>query len=113
MLKKIILMCVVVIITNIAITACSEDLSSPRNGVYRSEEIFGQAWTVQTWTISEGNNITKTAFGIASASGTFTVDGDRMTITYTFLGETHTTTHTITEIMRDSFRVDGTLFMRQ
>ena len=91
-------------------SACGGSMDAPRNGTYRSSGILAQ-----TWTLSGSNNITmSTVGGLVSSSGTWSIDGDRLTITLTgpIIG-TQVLTHTITEITRDSFRIDGTLFERQ
>jgi hypothetical protein len=39
--------------------------------------------------------------------------GNRLTVTATMFGFESTTTYTITDITRNSFRIDGELFVRQ
>ena len=108
-MKKLLALALAAVMLLMLIAACGGNLSSPRNGTYRSEGLL-----TQTWTFSGSNEITlSTAGGLVSSSGTYTISGTRMTITSTLLGIETTTTYTITEITRDSFFIDGTRFVRQ
>lgn len=91
------------------ITACNGDLSSPKNGTYTSEGAISQ-----TWTFSGSDEITlSTVGGLVSTTGTYTIDGDNITITSTLWGTTTTQTNKITEITSTSFFIDGTKFVKQ
>jgi len=91
------------------LAACGGEMTAPRNGTYRSEGLLAQ-----TWTFSGTNDVTmSTAGGLVSSSGTYAINGNRLTITSTLLGTETTSGYTITEITRDTFRIDGTLFTRQ
>jgi hypothetical protein len=81
---------------------------APRNGSYRSEGIIPQVWT-----FSGSNDITMSVGGVLSASGTWRINGNRLTVTASMFGFESTSTYTITDITRNSFRIDGELFVRQ
>jgi len=96
-------------VTIILATAGCGGGGSPANGTYRSEGLLGQ-----TWTFSGRNEITMSAVGgLVSTSGTYTISGTRISITTSVLGIETTVSHTITNITRNSFYIDGTRFVRQ
>lgn len=96
------------VVVVLLLAACGE-MTQPRNGTYVSGGLIPQ-----TWTFSGGNNITlSVGGGLVATTGTFTIDGTRLTITTRLLGIESTSSYTITEIRRNSFRIDGTLFERQ
>ena len=91
----------------LAIAGCGS--SGPANGTYRSEGLLGQ-----TWTFIGRNEITMSAAGgFISTSGTYMISGTRISITTTVLGIETTVSHTITNITRNSFYIDGARFVRQ
>ncbi|MCL2408136.1 MAG: hypothetical protein FWC96_00765 [Oscillospiraceae bacterium] len=92
----------------LVIAGCGGNLSRPANGTYRSEGLIPQ-----TWTFSGSNEITLSAGGIISTRGTYTISGNRLTVTTSMFGVDTTTVYTITEITRNSFFIDGTRFVRQ
>lgn len=92
------------------LTACGGSLSKPKNGTYKSDEGF----LSQTWTFSGSNEITLSAGGgLVSSKGTYTISGNKMTITSSLLGVEATSGYTITEITSKSFFIDGTKFVKQ
>ena len=88
--------------------ACEENLSSPKNGTYKSDE----GLISQTWTFSGNNNITL-ATGIISSKGTYRIEGETLYVTSSLLGIETTSSYTITEITAKSFFIDGTKFTKQ
>jgi len=107
--KKVIALTLTAVLVAIVLAACGGELAAPANGTYRSDGLLSQ-----TWTFSGSNNVTmSTVGGLVSSSGTWTIDGNRLTITSTMFGSQTTSGYTITEITRNSFRIDGTLFRRQ
>jgi len=108
-MKRIFISALMAALLVITLVACGGELTQPANGTYRSEGLLSQ-----TWTFSGTNDVTmSTVGGLISGSGTWTIDGNRLTINSTLLGMESTTGYTITEITRNSFRIDGTLFTRQ
>jgi len=109
MFKKLIGVIAVITVLSLLLAACGGSLSAPKNGTYKSEGLLSQ-----TWTFSGSNNITMaTAGGLVSTTGTYTIDGNKITITSSLFGTSTTQTNTITEITSDSFFIDGTKFIKQ
>jgi len=105
-MKKLLLLVLMVTII-LAIAGCGS--SGPANGTYRSDGFLGQ-----TWTFSGRNEITMSVVGgLVGTSGTYTINGSRISITTSVLGIETTVSHTITNITRNSFYIDGTRFVRQ
>lgn len=110
MKKRILLVIVITILSVAFITACGGNLSKPANGTYKSNEGI----LSQTWTFSGSNEITLSAGGgLIGTTGTYRIDGNRMTIKSSLLGIENTTIYTITEITSKSFFIDGTKFIKQ
>ena len=74
--KKKVLTLVLVLVLAIGLTACGDSI----DGTYISSDLYAQTFTF------DGDNITMSAFGI-NASGTYVIKGDKIEITYNFLGE--------------------------
>jgi len=108
-MKKLMILTLLVILTAILLVSCGGSLSKPKNGTYKSEGLISQ-----TWTFSGNNEITLNAIGgIATSHGTYSIDGNKLTVTSTMWGTTTTSTYTITEITANSFFIDGTKFIKQ
>ena len=89
--------------------ACGVNLSSPKNGTYKSEGLLSQ-----TWTFSGTNNVSmSTIGGLVGTSGTYTINGENLSITASLFGVESTSGYTITEITSKSFFIDGTKFTKQ
>ena len=109
MKKRYVACSLVLVMMVLMLTACGGNLNAPRNGTYVSEGLISQ-----TWTFSGSNEIELSAVGgLVSTRGTWSIEGNRITIVTTLLGVETVQTNTITEITRNSFRVDGILFERQ
>lgn len=85
------------------LTACS---GSGLNGTYQSTGSIAQ-----TFTFSDNNQITMSAFGI-NASGTYKIDNDKMTVNYSILGMNSNWTCTFKQD-GDSIYINGTKFVKQ
>ena len=108
-MKKLITLTLIFIIMAILLVSCGSNLSAPKNGTYKSEGLISQ-----TWTFSGKNEVTLVAIGgIATSRGTYSINGDKLTVTSTMWGTTTTSTYTITEITSKSFYIDGTKFIKQ
>ena len=108
-MRRILALLMVAIPLVVIITACGSSLDAPRNGTYRQEGLLSQ-----TWTFSGTNDISmSTAGGLINANGTWSIDGDRLTVTITMLGSQTSSIYTITDITRNSFYIDGARFVRQ
>ena len=94
----------------ISLTACGGSLAKPKNGTYKSDEGI----LSQTWTFSGDNSITLSAgAGLISTTGTYTINGTKLSVTSSLLGIETTSSYTITEITANSFFIDGTKFIKQ
>jgi hypothetical protein len=89
------------------LAACGGNLTKPVNGTYKSDEGF----LSQTWTFSGSNSITL-SLGI-SATGTYKISGNKLSVTTEIFGVESTSGYTITEITNKSFFIDGTKFIKQ
>ena len=110
MAKKTTAIALLLALMAIALTACGGNLSKPKNGTYKSDDGI----LAQTWTFSGDNSITLSAGGgLISTKGTYTISGEKLTITSSLLGVESTSGYTITEITSKSFFIDGTKFIKQ
>jgi len=108
-MRKNVIAMIVLLVVMFALSACGGALDKPKNGTYRSDGILSQ-----TWTFSGNNEITMSSIGgIVSSSGTYTISGDKLTITSSMLGTETTSGYTITEITSKSFFIDGSKFTKQ
>ena len=109
MMRKIaVFMLIALLVT--AISACGGNLKKPANGTYKSDE----GLLSQTWTFSGANEITLSAGGgLISTKGTYTINGNELSVTSSLLGIETTSGYTITEITSKSFFIDGTKFIKQ
>lgn len=85
------------------LAACS---GSGLNGTYQST-----GTVAQTFTFSGSDDITMSAFGI-NASGTYKIDGDKMTVRYSLFGINSDWTCTFKQ-NGNSIDIDGTEFVKQ
>ena len=108
-MKKLLALIAVIALVS-ALCACDGNLSKPKNGTYKSDEGI----LSQTWTFSGTNDITLSAGGgLISTKGTYTINGDKLSVTSTLLGVETTSGYTITEITATSFFIDGTKLVKQ
>ncbi|MCL2082138.1 MAG: hypothetical protein FWH04_02730 [Oscillospiraceae bacterium] len=92
-----------------ALSGCGGNLSKPKNGTYKSEGLVSQ-----TWSFSGSNEVTlSTIGGLVSTQGTYSIDGDTITIDSSLLGVANTMKCKITEITSTSFFIDGTKYIKQ
>ena len=107
---KRIISCTLVLLLVLSLAACGGSLSKPKNGTYKSDE----GLLSQTWTFSGTNDITLSAGGgLISTKGTYTINGEKLSVTSSLLGVETTSGYTITEITSKSFFIDGTKFIKQ
>ena len=107
---KRIISCTLVLLLVLSLAACGGGLTRPKNGTYKSNE----GLLSQTWTFSGTNDITLSAGGgLISTKGTYTINGEKLTVTASLLGVESTSGYTITEITSKSFFIDGTKFVKQ
>jgi len=91
------------------LSACSIS-SKPSNGTYKSDE----GLLSQTWTFSGSNDVViSMGSGLVRTSGTYTIDGNTLSVSATLLDVPYTTSYTITEVTSNSFFIDGTKFIKQ
>ncbi len=110
-MKKLIALALLLVFSATLLVSCnSGPLTKPANGTYKSDE----GLLSQTWTFSGSNNVTLSAGGgLVSTTGTYTISGNKLSITASLLGVESTTGYTITEITSNSFFIDGTKFEKQ
>ena len=89
-------------------TACDGELTKPRNGTYESNEGF----LSQTWTFSGSTSISLST-GLISSNGTYTINGNKLSVTSSLFGIESTSGYIITGITSKSFFIDGTKFIKQ
>ncbi|MCL2697577.1 MAG: hypothetical protein FWE74_05800 [Oscillospiraceae bacterium] len=115
-MKKGSIVAIVIAALLFATTGCSGsgNLSKPENGTYKSDVDSLDGLLSQSWTFTGTNEITLTAVGgLISTKGTYTIDGEKLTITLSVFGSESISGYTITEITKTSFFIDGTKFVKQ
>ena len=109
-MKRIGILLVIATLLLTVLVACGGSLDKPRNGTYKSDE----GLLSQTWTFSGTNTITlSTGGGLVSTTGTYSINGTKLSVTATMFGTESTSGYTITEITLNSFYIDGTKFVKQ
>jgi len=106
-MKKLIALAVALLVL-LTLAACGGNMSKPQNGTYKSEGLIPQ-----TWTFTGSNEVTLSAGGgLISTTGTYSISGNKLTITSSLFGIESVTGYTITEIASKSFFIDGTKFVK-
>jgi len=91
------------------LSACG-NLKAPKNGTYKSDDGI----LSQTWTFSGKDEITISAGGgLIATHGTYSINGEKLTVTTSLFGVESKSGYKITEIKSKSFFIDGTKFEKQ
>ena len=101
--KRVILVTVALCLVLTTLAACS---GGGPSGTYKASGLISQSFT-----FSGGNKVTMSAFGV-DASGTYTINGNKMTFTYSIFGIESDWSCTF-EQKGSSIYIDGTEFVKQ
>ena len=107
MRKRMMAIAAIAVSAAMLLTACG--LQRPRNGTYQSDE----GVLSQSLTFSGADEITVSAGGLVSMRGTYSIEGNKLTVMLDVFGLETTTTHTITEIKPETFFYDGIQYTKQ
>ena len=100
--KRVLFIALAICILMMTLSACAGGL----RGTYRSQGLISQ-----TFTFSGSDKVTMSAFGI-NANGTYKINGDKMTITYTIFGMDSTWSCNYSKSGKSVY-IDGTEFVKQ
>lgn len=90
----------------LSLTACGG--SSTLKGTYKSEGLISQ-----TWTFTGTNEVKLSAVGgLVATSGTYTISGDKITVTSHLLNQETVTSYTF-ENRGNTLIIDGVKYVRQ
>lgn len=100
--RRLLCLCMALVLLSLLLTACGD---SKLSGTYYSADGISQTFTFK------GDTVTMSAFGI-NATGTYTIDGDRITISYSLFGIAYDWQQSFSK-SGDSIYIGGTQFIKE